>query len=268
MPIIPTIRCRELARSLAFYTTILDFIRVDGDDSVAAPSFCVLEREGDRIFLSSHRGDGEYGQAIVIECDDVDAVFRTLRTRGLVAPGNPEAPTAVHEGPIDQTWGTREFYVDDPDGNTLRFVGSPSRASTLLRNRSMPDAPVIPVRSYPQLENAVSWLREVLGCRERLRVPGDRAQLTLGNCAIIVATWDPVIAQTGGRPPATLMVRVADVAVTYERALAMGGTAVSEPADMPNGERQAVVRDPAGHSWTLTETLADIDPAAWGATLV
>jgi len=23
--------------------------------------------------------------------------------------------------PVDQTWGTREFYVTDPDGNTLRF---------------------------------------------------------------------------------------------------------------------------------------------------
>ena len=36
--------------------------------------------------------------------------------------GNPDAPGMVHEGPINQTWGTREFYVDDPDGNTLRFV--------------------------------------------------------------------------------------------------------------------------------------------------
>ena len=26
------------------------------------------------------------------------------------------------EGPIDQIWGTREFYVNDLDGNTLRFV--------------------------------------------------------------------------------------------------------------------------------------------------
>jgi hypothetical protein len=27
----------------------------------------------------------------------------------------------VHEGPIDQSWGMREFYVTDEDGNTLRF---------------------------------------------------------------------------------------------------------------------------------------------------
>jgi hypothetical protein len=28
----------------------------------------------------------------------------------------------VHAAPVDQTWGTREFYVSDPDGNTLRFT--------------------------------------------------------------------------------------------------------------------------------------------------
>jgi catechol 2,3-dioxygenase-like lactoylglutathione lyase family enzyme len=29
---------------------------------------------------------------------------------------------AVHRRPVDQTWGTREFYVDDPADNTLRFT--------------------------------------------------------------------------------------------------------------------------------------------------
>ena len=86
------------------------------------PSFSVLVREGEPLFLSSHGGDGAFGQAIAVLTDDVDALFRKFRTRGLVTPGNPEAPQAVHEGPIDQTWGTREFYVDDPDGNTLRFT--------------------------------------------------------------------------------------------------------------------------------------------------
>jgi hypothetical protein len=27
----------------------------------------------------------------------------------------------VHQGPLDQSWGIREFYVTDPNGNTLRF---------------------------------------------------------------------------------------------------------------------------------------------------
>lgn len=122
MTIIPTVRCRRMQASIAFYTTVLDFEHVDGDDDVADPSFTVLMREGARLYLSSHSGDGTFGQAIVVLTDDVDAVFRKFRARGLKTPGNPDSPQAVHEGPIDQTWGTREFYVDDPDGNTLRFT--------------------------------------------------------------------------------------------------------------------------------------------------
>ena len=59
---------------------------------------------------------------VVVTTDDVDAVFRKFRGRGLQTPGDPDAPQEVHAGPLDQTWGTREFYVDDPDGNTLRFT--------------------------------------------------------------------------------------------------------------------------------------------------
>lgn len=117
--VIPIIRCRRMAASLDFYTRVLDFERVEGGDD-GDPSFCVLVREGARVFLSSHSGDGEFGQAIVVTTDDVDALFRTFVARGLRKPGKPDSP--VHEGPLDQTWGTREFYVDDPDGNTLRFT--------------------------------------------------------------------------------------------------------------------------------------------------
>ena len=122
MAIIPTVRCRNMRTSLAFYTGVLDFERVDGDDDLGDPSYSVLSRDGDQLILSSHRGDGAFGQVVAVTTDNVDAVFRKFRERGLRTPGNPEAPRMVHEGPIDQSWGTREFYVDDPDGNTLRFT--------------------------------------------------------------------------------------------------------------------------------------------------
>ena len=122
MSIIPTVRCTCMKSSIAFYTKVLDFELVDGDAEDGDPSFSVLMRKGAALFLSSHSGDGILGQAIAVLTDDVDALFRRFRMRGLQTPGNPEAPAAVHEGPIDQSWGTREFYVDDPDGNTLRFT--------------------------------------------------------------------------------------------------------------------------------------------------
>jgi hypothetical protein len=85
------------------------------------PSFSVLARDGSQLFLSSHRGDGAFGAVVAVTTNDIDALFRTFRARGLQTPGNPDATEHVHEGPIDQTWGTREFYVEDPDGNHLAF---------------------------------------------------------------------------------------------------------------------------------------------------
>jgi len=49
----------------------------------------------------------------------VDALFAKYKDRGLDTSAKLDSP--VHQGPVDQTWGRRELYVTDPDGNTLRF---------------------------------------------------------------------------------------------------------------------------------------------------
>lgn len=120
--IIPCVRCSRFAEAVDFYTKILDFEYVGGDDpSAADAAFAVLAREGDEIFLCTF--DGGDRSVIAIITDDVDALFRKFRARGLETPGDPEAPAEeVHQQPLDQTWGTREFYVEDPDGNSLRFT--------------------------------------------------------------------------------------------------------------------------------------------------
>ena len=121
MAIIPTVRCRNMKVALKFYTEVLDFSRTGGANGADDLSFAVLARAGDLLFLSSNTGDGEFGQAVVVMTEDIDALFQKFRSRGLV-PAERGSP--VHHGPVDQTWGTREFYVDDPDGNTLRFTQS------------------------------------------------------------------------------------------------------------------------------------------------
>jgi len=120
MSLIPMMRCRDMPTSVAFYTSILDFERADADEDPADCDFITLGRDGDRLALS--RDDGVFGTVVVVTTPDVDGAFRRFRQRGLQTPGDPDVPTLVHEGPIDQTWGTREFYVEDPDGNTLRFT--------------------------------------------------------------------------------------------------------------------------------------------------
>jgi catechol 2,3-dioxygenase-like lactoylglutathione lyase family enzyme len=120
MALIPMLRCRDLTTSVAFYTSTLDFERAHGTDDPAEYDFIILGRDGDQLALS--RDDGVFGTVVVVSTPDVDSAFRKFVQRGLRTPGNPDAPRLVHEGPIDQTWGTREFYVEDPDGNTLRFT--------------------------------------------------------------------------------------------------------------------------------------------------
>lgn len=117
--IIPVIRCRRIADTIDFYTGILDFdcAFVSSRDD---PAYAVLMRGASELHLSSHAGDGCVGQAVAILVEDVDALFRMAAGRGLELPSRPDSP--VHQAPLFQTWGTREFYIDDPDGNTLRFI--------------------------------------------------------------------------------------------------------------------------------------------------
>jgi len=122
MAIIPQIRCSQFTEAFEFYTKILDFEYVDGDTSTKpGGAFCVLSRGGDEIFLCNF--DGGDRSVVAVMTDDVDALFRKFRARGLQTPGDPAVPAEeVHQGPLNQTWGTREFYVQDPDGNSLRFT--------------------------------------------------------------------------------------------------------------------------------------------------
>jgi catechol 2,3-dioxygenase-like lactoylglutathione lyase family enzyme len=118
---IPPLRCSRLAEGVEFYTKILDLEYVEGDDPHGDHGFCVLSRGGDLIFLSSF--EGEARSIIAVITDDVDADFRKFRARGLQTPGNPDVPAEeVHQGPLGQTWSTREFYVTDPFGNSVRFT--------------------------------------------------------------------------------------------------------------------------------------------------
>lgn len=63
--------------------------------------------------------DGIFGVSVILMVDPIDDLFKKYLKRGLKTPLKEDSP--VHEGPINQTWGLREFYVTDADGNTIRF---------------------------------------------------------------------------------------------------------------------------------------------------
>jgi len=137
-------------------------------------------------------------------------------------------------------------------------------------NRSIPSPTVIPVLVYADVREAVRWLGEAFGFEERLQIgESHRSQLRFGDGALIVA--DVRHEQRPPRPGEhthVVLVRVDDARAHCERARAAGARIVMEPTDFEYGERQYAAEDFAGHRWTFSETLADVDPAEWGGVLV
>jgi uncharacterized glyoxalase superfamily protein PhnB len=129
-------------------------------------------------------------------------------------------------------------------------------------NRSMPDATVIPVLAYDDVDEAADWLCAAFGFERRLNIGEHRVQLAFGGGAVVAT--DAGAGPTG----LSVLVRVEDANAHCARAEKAGARIVSPPTDYPYGERQYTAEDLAGHRWTFSQTVADVDPAEWGGVLV
>ena len=96
-------------------------LAISDGDSVDDVVVCLYR---DKAVLQLSTIDGRPNIAVNVIVEDVDAMWEGLIGRGFVPPQRPES--RVHQGPLDQTWGSREFYLDDPSGNTLRFRSWPN----------------------------------------------------------------------------------------------------------------------------------------------
>ena len=149
-------------------------------------------------------------------------------------------------------------------------IKSPRETSTVPINRSMPQSSVIPVLAYADVREAVDWLCRAFGFVERLRIGTHRAQLCFGDGAIVVV--GEASPANAGSPSNglghSIMVRVADVDDHHEHAARVGARIISRPTDFPYGERQYTAEDLAGHCWTFSQSIANVDPSSWDGTLL
>jgi len=123
MAIEPFIKCSEILKSLKFYTNILDFVIVrppETDPASFMSKYSLIERDGCLVHLSSHSGDGVFGNSIYVRVDDIDSLYRKFVANGLNTD-DPDNYPSLRIQPVVQTWGMKEFSVADPDGNKLTF---------------------------------------------------------------------------------------------------------------------------------------------------
>lgn len=119
----PTIKCSEIARSLNFYTTVLDFEVVsppDPDPASFMSKYALLRRDGCLMHLSAHGGDGVFGNVVYVRVRNVDPLYKKFVSNGLNITSADQNP-CLRIPLVEQTWGMKEFAVSDPDGNKLTF---------------------------------------------------------------------------------------------------------------------------------------------------
>lgn len=81
------------------------------DEALPDPCYMGVMRDGVTLHVSSFAGDGMARGVVYLLADDVDALHEELVARGV----------PIDLAPTDQTWGSRDRYVRDPDGNSIRF---------------------------------------------------------------------------------------------------------------------------------------------------
>jgi catechol 2,3-dioxygenase-like lactoylglutathione lyase family enzyme len=112
---IPVLHVSSAAAAEEFYCGRLGFRRAFAyrvHDDRADPCYMGLTRDGVQLHVSSFSGDAVVGGVVVLLVEDVDALHAELMAKGV----------AISLPPTDQSWGNREMYVNDPDGNSIRFV--------------------------------------------------------------------------------------------------------------------------------------------------
>jgi uncharacterized glyoxalase superfamily protein PhnB len=84
----------------------------------------------------------------------------------------------------------------------------------------------------------------------------------------LVAVQAPMVKSASQETSHRVMVRVNEIDQHFEQAVRSGAIVHARPTTHPFGERQYTVEDFAGHMWTFSESISDVDPREWGGELI
>ncbi|MCL2487643.1 MAG: VOC family protein [Oscillospiraceae bacterium] len=107
------ISSKDPKRLALFYQDILGFAMLDSDPNYDGVTFG--NHSGEPMFWiwdENNWGKANTGTVtLVFDCDDHDATYRELKQKGVVL-----------DPPKTASWGGKELFVKDPDGNTILIL--------------------------------------------------------------------------------------------------------------------------------------------------
>jgi uncharacterized glyoxalase superfamily protein PhnB len=151
-------------------------------------------------------------------------------------------------------YGDRAAALEDPAGNHWYLA-------TRLEDGPVPAGfhTITPYILARDADAVMSFLAAAFGATEQMRVPRPdgrvmHGEMRLDDSVIEIADgeapWNPM--------PCALHLYVPDADAAWTRAIAAGGTELYTPKDMPYGDREGGVQDPAGNHWYIATHVEDV----------
>jgi PhnB protein len=183
----------------------------------------------------------QWTTAFHIYVPDTDAAHERAIRAGATSVGEP----------MDQPYGERSSGVKDAFGNTW-YIATAHGEHYVPSGMQTVNVYLHPLRAEP----VIAFMRGAFGATglQKYASPDGvihHAQVTIGDTVIEMGEahgpYQPM--------PTRFYLYVPDVDGSYRRALSAGATSISEPTDLPYGERVAGVADAFGNQWFLAAPL-------------
>ena len=133
---------------------------------------------------------------------------------------------------------------------------------------------ITPYLLYEDVDSALEFLARAFGFEEQVRFTSDagyvnHAEMRLGDAAIYLG--DPGDHYKNpkrlGQETVGIYVLVEDIDAHYERAKAAGVEINEQLTDKDYGDRRYTATDQEGHVWFFAQTVRQVEPEEWGATV-
>jgi uncharacterized glyoxalase superfamily protein PhnB len=176
-------------------------------------------------------------QGVYIVVDDPDGYYE----RALVAGADVASPIA------DQSYGSRDFTLRDPEGHLWGF-------GTYDMSRGTGAPTIFPEIRYRNAPAAAMWLENTVGFRRTRTVPGPdgsmmHAEFRLDRGVVMIGAASP--GELGNLTHFSNL-QVSEPDAHHARARAAGAAIVRQPQTAPCGARFYAARDPEGFLWWMS----------------